>query len=131
MFKTAPLFLALLTTAFTAEISSSYAMIEKQAAFKPELKTEPVEPHVIKEVQKEVPVAEHPVYTANVRNQGRARIEPVRSFGPVINHSAMLSDQPPVSADVNRNVSSRNIDGKPCHHDFPSLEKFRKSALLT
>ena len=105
MFKILPVFLALATTAFTAEISSSYATLEKQAGFKPELKTEPVENHAIKEVDTEV---EHPVYT-EVRNQGRARIEPVRSFRPVIKHDAMLSDEPVTSTEVDRNVSTDNI----------------------
>lgn len=105
MFRTIPVLLALATTAFSAEISSSYAMLEKQAVFKPDLKTEAVEHHGMKEAGPEV---EHPVYPVEIKNQGRARIEPVRSFGPVIRHDAMLADQPVVAAEVNRNVSTYN-----------------------
>ncbi|KAJ8724375.1 hypothetical protein PYW08_015849 [Mythimna loreyi] len=100
MFKIIPVLLALAATVFSAEISSSYAMLEQNPVFKPELKTEPVETHVPKEVNSEV---EHPVYTADDRNQGRARIEPVKPFGPVIKHDRMLSDQPAVSSEVSRN----------------------------
>ncbi|KAJ8719072.1 hypothetical protein PYW07_016628 [Mythimna separata] len=100
MFKSILVLLALATTTFSAEISSSYAMLEKQAVFKPDLKTEPVGTHAM---QKEDLEVEHPVYTTEDRNQGRARIEPVRSFGPVIKHDRMLSDQPADAAEVSRN----------------------------
>nr|XP_049693044.1 uncharacterized protein LOC126053859 [Helicoverpa armigera] len=96
MYRSLPLLLALAVSAFTAEISSSYALLEKQAAFQPELKTEHRD-HPVHEDN-----AEHPVYRPEDGNRGRARIEPVKPFGPVIKHDAMLSDQPSASTEVNR-----------------------------
>ncbi|XP_052750091.1 uncharacterized protein LOC128200508 [Galleria mellonella] len=82
-----------------AEMSSSYAMLEKHSNFKPDLKTEPV---FKKEARAEP--EKHPVYKGDeYRNEGRARIEPVKATGPVIKHEKMLADQPiEVSTEVNR-----------------------------
>lgn len=119
MYKTVAMFLALAVIAYSAEISQSYALLEKHTVFQPDLKSEPVGIHAVNDIKHE---SEHPVYRENEgrnesrnegrnedrnegRNQGRARIEPVRSFGPVIKHDAMLADQPAAPTEVNRVVS--------------------------
>ncbi|XP_026731426.1 uncharacterized protein LOC113496424 [Trichoplusia ni] len=91
MYKLAPLVLALAISAFAAEISSPYSQ-KNDAVFKPEIIAPPVETHaVVKESKIE---SEHPVYRGDENHRGRARIAPVRSFGPVIKHEGMLADQP-------------------------------------
>ncbi|XP_049871070.1 uncharacterized protein LOC126370283 isoform X1 [Pectinophora gossypiella] len=96
MFRTTFVLLVLTISVYSAEISSSYALLEKNAAFRPDLKTEPLETHAIfkKDSQAE---ERHPVY----KNEGRAKIEPVRPKGPIIKHD-MLADQPVGSTEVNR-----------------------------
>ncbi|XP_059058614.1 uncharacterized protein LOC131852048 [Achroia grisella] len=74
----------------TAEVSSSYAMLEKHTSFKPDLKTEPI---IKREIESES--VKHPVYNGDeYKNGGRANIEPVKPIGPVIKHEKMLADQP-------------------------------------
>ncbi|KAH9639374.1 hypothetical protein HF086_002063 [Spodoptera exigua] len=99
MIKTISILLAIVATAYSAEISSSYAALEKHAAFKPELATAPLETHAVQDMPHE---AAHPVYRPEEMIQARARIEPVKAFGPVIKHDSMLSDQPEVPTEVNR-----------------------------
>ncbi|CAB3235825.1 unnamed protein product [Arctia plantaginis] len=96
MLKIVTVVLALATTAYAAEISSSYASLEKNSMFKPES----IETHAMKEVTSEMA---HPIYRAEeIKSQGRARVEPVRPVGPVIKHAGMLSDQPAASTEINR-----------------------------
>ncbi|XP_075976349.1 uncharacterized protein LOC142976718 [Anticarsia gemmatalis] len=100
MFKILPVILALAVTAYSAEISSSYALHENNGAFKPELIPQK-DSQVVVETKPDVA---HPVYRAEERIQGRARIEPVRPVNPVIRHDAMLADQPVGATDVNNRV---------------------------
>ncbi|KAM3966952.1 uncharacterized protein ACR2FA_011833 [Aphomia sociella] len=104
MFKTKSAILLLAVSAFvaevsTAEISSSYAMLDKQSNFNPDIKTEPV---FGKELKSEPDT--HPVYRGEqYKNEGRARIEPVRPIGPIVKHEKMLADQPvEATTEINR-----------------------------
>ncbi|CAG9787171.1 unnamed protein product [Diatraea saccharalis] len=100
MLGKALILLTVVIIANSAEMSSSYAMLEKQANFKPDLKTEPVAKSTRDEVLEPV---RHPIFRAEEHNNRRAKIEPVRPTGPVIKHDRMLSDQPSdVSTEVNR-----------------------------
>ncbi|CAH0674043.1 unnamed protein product [Spodoptera exigua] len=99
MIKIIAVLLAIVATAYSAEISTSYAALDKHAAFKPELATAPLETHAVQDMPHE---AAHPVYRPEEMIQARARIEPVKAFGPVIKHDSMLSDQPEVPTEVNR-----------------------------
>lgn len=104
MYKLAPLVLALAISAFAAEISSPYSQ-KNDAVFKPEVIAPPVETHaVVKESKIE---SEHPVYRGDENHRGRARIAPVRSFGPVIKHEGMLADQP-APTEIKRGVCIKN-----------------------
>lgn len=101
MLRIITVLLALATTGYAAEISSSYASLEKMTntMFNPES----LETHAIKEVSSDVA---HPIYRSEeLKNLGRAVIEPVRPVGPVIKHDGMLSDQPAPSTEINRVVS--------------------------
>ncbi|KPJ02443.1 hypothetical protein RR46_08240 [Papilio xuthus] len=76
-------------------------MLEKLSTFKPgdiSMETQ----HVFnKDVQYEK--EHHPVYRGeDYKNEGRARIEPVRSQGPVVKHDMLADDSAVGSTDVNR-----------------------------
>lgn len=100
MLKSAAIFIALAVSVLSAEISSSYAMLEKIGPL-PDTKPQSAIKREIK------PELEHPVYKPEEhKNEGRAKIEPVRPNGPVIKHDRMLADQPPeATTEVNRIVS--------------------------
>lgn len=102
--KAVVIFLTLTVMAYSAEISSSYALLEKSASFKPDINTETVETHAVFKKDSKSEAVKHPIYRAEEhKNEGRARIEPVRPTGPIVKHE-MLADQP-VSTEVNRIVS--------------------------
>ncbi|GBP08087.1 hypothetical protein EVAR_2892_1 [Eumeta japonica] len=100
----------LTSAVLSADISAAYALFEKQAAFKPDLITSPVEQHVKRELNPE----NHPVYKpTETRNEARSRSEPVKSRDLVMK-SEMLSDQPaPSETGVNRVDMSPNPDFVP------------------
>ncbi|CAH2040642.1 unnamed protein product, partial [Iphiclides podalirius] len=86
----------------SAEIPSSYTLLEKQATFKPSVESDTVETRpIFNNGQKKE--KEHPVYRGEeYRNEGRARIEPVSAHGAYVKHD-MLADEPGAgSTEVNR-----------------------------
>ncbi|KAJ0177863.1 hypothetical protein K1T71_006736 [Dendrolimus kikuchii] len=90
--------LALAIPALTAELPPSYTSPE-QHNFKVDGKPESIATH---SVSKDTSNQEHPIFKPDLlKNQGRARIEPVKPTGPIINYDRMLSDQP-ASTEVNR-----------------------------
>ncbi|RVE53558.1 hypothetical protein evm_001699 [Chilo suppressalis] len=100
MLRSIIVLLALGAIGRSAEMSSSYALLEKQANFQPDLKTELVGKFSRDEAFEP---ERHPVYRPDEHNDRRAKIEPVRPVGPVVKHDRMLSDQPEeASTEVNR-----------------------------
>lgn len=96
--------LALAMPVLTAQLPS-YTSPESHN-LKADKKPESIETH---NVAKEINDQEHPIFKPDpLKNQGRARIEPVKPTGPIINYDRMLSDQP-LSTEVNRIVSENFI----------------------
>lgn len=106
MLKTTAIILGIALTAFSAEISSSYALLEKQSHFQPDLKTVAVGKTTFKRDALEP--ESHPVYKPeDHKNERRAKIEPVKPTGPVVKHDRMLADQPAeASTEVHKIVST-------------------------
>lgn len=100
MYKIPAFILVLTATAFAAEITSSYALLDKNAAFQPDLKTEPIESHTV--FKKDSKDERRPVYRA----ESRVHIEPVKPLSPIVKHD-MLADQPAAAGttEINRVVS--------------------------
>ncbi|XP_052739705.1 uncharacterized protein LOC128198006 [Bicyclus anynana] len=98
MIKIISIFIVI-ASALAAEIPS-HATLDKQDDLKPDV-PEAIETHAVYKKPLKPELEHHPVYRAEERkNQGRARIEPVRAHGPVVKHD-MLADEP-VSSDVNK-----------------------------
>ncbi|XP_013174098.1 PREDICTED: uncharacterized protein LOC106122584 [Papilio xuthus] len=100
MYKSGILLLAIVYATLAAEIPAPN-MLEKLSTFKPvdiSMETQ----HVFKkDIQYEK--EHHPVYRGeDYKNEGRARIEPVRSQGPVVKHDMLADDSAVGSTDVNR-----------------------------
>lgn len=106
MLKTVTFILGVALTAYCAEISSSYALLEKHGQFQPDMKTEQVDKTNIKRDALEP--ERHPVFNPEeYKKERQPKIEPVKPTGPVVKHDRMLADQPvEVSTEVNRFVSS-------------------------
>ncbi|XP_013192347.1 uncharacterized protein LOC106136363 [Amyelois transitella] len=98
MFKVTFIVVALAVSTLSAELSPSYASLEKNAPFKPDLKTAPANQVEAK------PELEHPIYRPEEhKKEGRVKIQPVRPQGSSLNHDRMLSDQPiEATTEVNR-----------------------------
>ncbi|CAK1579463.1 unnamed protein product [Parnassius mnemosyne] len=102
MYKLATVLLTIIYAVLSAEIPSSYTLLEKQSTFKPTLENEPIDTHQVFNKQTKQEKEHHPVYRADdYKNEGRARIEPVRSHGAIIKHD-MLADEPVSVTEVNR-----------------------------
>ncbi|XP_037296830.1 uncharacterized protein LOC115444085 [Manduca sexta] len=115
-------FLALAISALGAELPPSYSLVEKQP-FKPELNMESLETHAVykKEPKSDT---EHPVYKPEEhKNQGRARIEPVRPSGSMGKYDRMLADQPTGSTEINRidNPTNFEYDHQPSEVTYPDV----------
>ncbi|KAL0881776.1 hypothetical protein ABMA27_001559 [Loxostege sticticalis] len=98
MFKTT-VFLVAIASAYAAEISQSYALLEKHSTFKPDLRTEPVNNYQRDSDE------HHPVFNLEeYKNSRRALIKQVEPSGPVtVDHERMLADQPAENpSEVNR-----------------------------
>lgn len=98
MYKIPAVVLILTATALAAEITSSYDLLEKNAAFQPDLKTEPIESYAV--FKKDSKDERRPVYRA----ESRVHIEPVKPSSPIAKHD-MLADQPAGTTEINRVVS--------------------------
>lgn len=96
MYKIIALSIAIVSV-LSAEIPSRVTL-DKQADLKPEI-GEGIETHAVYKKPLKPELDHHPVYRAEeLKNQGRARIEPVRAHGPVVKHD-MLADEPASAAD--------------------------------
>ncbi|XP_039750258.1 uncharacterized protein LOC120626697 [Pararge aegeria] len=86
------LFSVVIASVLSAEIPS-HVTLDKQDNLKPDV-SEAIETHAIYKKPLKPELEHHPVYRAEeLKSQGRARIEPVRSHGPVVKHD-MLADEP-------------------------------------
>lgn len=90
------------TFAISAEMKTAYSTLDKNSSFQSDLRTMPVDNHAM--FKKEAPEI-HPIYKGGEStNEGRARIEQVKSEGPVVKFD-LLNDQAAPSTEVNRIVS--------------------------
>ncbi|CAH2085417.1 unnamed protein product [Euphydryas editha] len=114
-------FFLVLVSVLSAELPS-HVTLDKVAQFKPEVE-EAIETHSIYKKQSNSELKHHPVYRAEEHmNEGRARIEPVRPTGPVINHD-MLADQPAAerASEVDRNDNTNYGFPGPIEVAYPDV----------
>lgn len=102
MYTSGILLFSILYATLAAEIPAPN-MLEKLSTFKPaDIPMETKHFKTDMQYEKE----HHPVYRGEeFKNEGRARIEPVRSQGPVVKNEMLADDSAVGSTDVNRVVS--------------------------
>ncbi|XP_068624735.1 uncharacterized protein [Battus philenor] len=113
--------LAIICSVFTAEIPQAINL-EKHSTFVPDVEVGSIETHPIFNKASDGK-EHHPVYRAEeFKNEGRARIEPVRSRGPIVKHD-MLADEPMGSTELNRidNLSEYSYGHNPVEVAYPDI----------
>ncbi|XP_072949780.1 uncharacterized protein [Epargyreus clarus] len=118
----------ILTLAFAASISAAaeasppYGLLDKLSTVKPD-GSDPIDPHAI--YKKQIgPQEHHPIYRLEEhKNEGRARIEPVKPVGPVVRHD-MLADEPASTGEndrVDNSAASNYGYGNPVEVAYPDI----------
>ncbi|XP_063544339.1 uncharacterized protein LOC134752597 [Cydia strobilella] len=75
----------------------------QETAFNPDPNAEPVSTHPVSKKASEPELDPRPIYRAEDKETGRARVQPVKPTGPVVKYDQMLADQPNGAAsEVNR-----------------------------
>ncbi|KAL4707312.1 hypothetical protein ACJJTC_019850 [Scirpophaga incertulas] len=100
---------AVSVSALSAEMSASYALLEKHTAFNPDLKTKSV--NTLNKTTDSLDPKEHPVYSPH---DSLPKIKPIKATEPIVKYERMLSDQSiETKTEVNR---IENGDFVPTHN---------------